>query len=122
MGAIQRVNARAMRGPAAGTASLASLQDFYSPSAALSRTPVRGPARGVTWAVCSLVAACVAAASLIPVDKVVVAQGRVVAMHPTSVVQPLETAIVRSIEVREGQVVRRGELLARLDPTFAGAD
>ena len=38
------------------------------------------------------------------------------------VVQPLETAIVRSIEVREGQQVKAGELLARLDPTFAVAD
>src|SRR5262249_6324261 len=31
-------------------------------------------------------------------------------------------AIVRSIEVREGQHVKKGELLARLDPTFATAD
>jgi HlyD family secretion protein len=37
-------------------------------------------------------------------------------------VQPLDTALVRSIEVREGQEVRSGDLLARLDPTFAAAD
>ena len=36
--------------------------------------------------------------------------------------QPLETAIVRSIDVREGQRVRAGQLLARLDATFASAD
>ena len=40
----------------------------------------------------------------------------------TNVVQPLETAIVRAINVREGQTVRAGELLARLDPTFSAAD
>src|SRR5262249_48396897 len=34
----------------------------------------------------------------------------------------LETSIVRAINVREGQTVGRGELLARLDPTFSGAD
>jgi HlyD family type I secretion membrane fusion protein len=48
--------------------------------------------------------------------------GRVVAMQPTVVVQPLETAIVRAINVHEGQVVRAGEVLARLDPTFSAAD
>ena len=37
-------------------------------------------------------------------------------------VQPLETAIVRSIEVHEGEKVHAGQVLARLDPTFAAAD
>lgn len=96
--------------------------EFHSPTAALALAPLQGGARGTTWVVCSLVAACAAAASLIPVDRVVTAQGRIIARSPTSVVQPLETAIVRSIDVREGQVVRRGDVLARLDPTFATAD
>jgi hemolysin D len=52
----------------------------------------------------------------------VTAQGRLVAQNPTTVVQPLETAIIRSINVREGDTVKKGELLARLDPTFATAD
>jgi HlyD family type I secretion membrane fusion protein len=79
-------------------------------------------ARGVTWTVATLVAACFAASALIPIDKVVTAQGRIVALDATSVVQPLETAIVRSIDVREGDRVHKGEILARLDPTFATAD
>ena len=64
----------------------------------------------------------VAAMGLIPVDQVVTARGIVVSQSPTILVQPLETAIVRSIDVREGQAVKAGELLARLDPTFAAAD
>ena len=110
------------KGTMAPTASLPSLLEFHSPSAALGMvTPLPG-ARGMTWVVCSLVVACGAAAALIPIDKVVTASGRVVAQSATSVVQPLETAIVRSIEVREGQTVRKGDVLARLDPTFATAD
>jgi hemolysin D len=46
----------------------------------------------------------------------------VVSQAPPLVVQPLETAIVRSIDVSEGQNVHEGDLLARLDPTFASAD
>ena len=41
--------------------------------------------------------------SVVKVDKVVTAQGKVVARAATIVVQPLETAIVRSIEVHEGE-------------------
>jgi HlyD family secretion protein len=103
-------------------AALPSLLEFHSPSAALSVTPVMFAARGTTLVTCSLVAACFAAAGLIPIDKVVTAQGKIVAENPTSVIQPLETAIVRSIDVREGQTVKKGDLLAKLDPTFATAD
>ena len=109
-------------GRGGAVASAQQLLEFHSPTLALAGAPLQGSARGTVWVVCSLAAACAAAAALIPVDKVVTAQGRIVARTPTSVVQPLETAIVRSIDVREGQVVRRGEVLARLDPTFATAD
>ena len=96
--------------------------EFLSPSAAIAATPISGPARGIIWLVGSLFASCAAALGLIQVDRVVSAAGRIVSEAPTIVVQPLETAIVRSIDVREGQRVRAGEVLARLDPTFASAD
>lgn len=56
------------------------------------------------------------------VERVVVAQGRLVNPLPNIVVQPLETSIIQNIEVRVGQVVRQGQVLATLDPTFAQAD
>jgi HlyD family secretion protein len=46
----------------------------------------------------------------------------VVSLSPNLVVQPLETSIVRSINVKEGQLVHAGELLAELDPTFTKDD
>ena len=56
------------------------------------------------------------------VDLIVTAKGRLVTPLPNIVVQPLETSIVQTIEVRAGQVVRKGDRLATLDPTFAQAD
>ena len=102
--------------------ALPSLLEFHSPSAALAHAPILYGARRVTLVVCTLVAACFAAGGLIPIDKVVSAPGRVVALDATSVIQPLEAGIVRSINVREGEMVKKGQLLARLDPTFATAD
>ena len=101
---------------------LPSLLEFHSPSGALLHVPVLYAARGVTWMVSTLAVACIAASALIPIDKVVSAQGRIVARESTTVVQPLEVAIVRTIDVHEGDVVKKGQVLARLDPTFATAD
>jgi hemolysin D len=61
-------------------------------------------------------------ASLSSIDLVVTAHGRLVNPLPNIVVQPLESAIVQAIHVRVGQVVKKGEVLATLDPTFTRAD
>ena len=55
-------------------------------------------------------------------DEVVTAQGRLASPLPNVVVQPLETAIVQTVDVRIGQVVKKGDRLATLDATFAQAD
>jgi HlyD family secretion protein len=103
-------------------AQMPALLEFYSPSAALLETRAQGAARGVIWTVGSMFVACTLAAALVPIDKVVTSAGKVTAVQNTIVVQPLETAIVREIDVQEGQVVKKGQLLAKLDPTFTTSD
>lgn len=61
-------------------------------------------------------------ASFSEIDQVVVARGRLVTPLPNILVQPLETGVVLSLDVRVGQVVKKGERLATLDPTFTEAD
>ncbi|NVM79033.1 HlyD family secretion protein [Duganella sp. SG902] len=67
--------------------------------------------------VCFIVWAC-----LSPVEKIVVAHGKLVNPLPNIVVQPLDTSIIQSIDVRVGQIVKKGQVLATLDPTFTAAD
>lgn len=61
-------------------------------------------------------------ASLANLDKVVSGRGRLVTPLPNLVVQPLEPGILKEIHVRMGQIVKKGAVLATLDPTFASAD
>ncbi len=104
------------------SAQMPALLEFYSPSAALLEARQKGPARAVIWSVATLFGACAVAAALIPIDKVVTATGKVAAVSDTIVVQPLEASIVREIDVQEGQMVHKGDLLGRLDPTFSASD
>ncbi len=53
---------------------------------------------------------------MISVDQVVTARGIVVSRSPTLLVQPLETSIVNSIDVSEGERVHAGQILATSRP------
>jgi HlyD family secretion protein len=99
-----------------------SLLEFQSPTAALIALPVPASARHVTMMVALMVISGLVLAGTVPIDRVVTTPGKLVSQASTLVVQPLETSIIRSIDVHEGQTVKAGDLLARLDPTFAAAD
>ena len=101
---------------------LSMVLELQSPTTAVIAALVPRAARGTIWMIGGMFAVCVAAMWLIPIDRVVTAHGKVVSRAPMLVVQPLETSIVRSIDVTEGQRVHAGDVLARLDPTFASAD
>lgn len=55
-------------------------------------------------------------------DIVAVASGKTVVNSRTKVIQTAETAVVRRILVRDGQAVRKGDVLVELDATATGAD
>lgn len=56
------------------------------------------------------------------VDRVVgSASGALVTADPPLVYQALDPSVIRSLDVREGERVGKGQLLATLDPTFVAA-
>ena len=102
--------------------TLPAILEFQSPSSAIINLPMPRIARRVTLTLSSMLALMLVISGIIKVDRVVTAQGVVVAKTSTTVLQPLEAAIVKSIDVAPGDVVHAGQILARLDPTFAVAD
>src|SRR5207237_4955446 len=98
-------NALVVRRRGAADPTLPAILEFQWPSTAVVNAPMPRSAQGIVWMIASMVAAMVAAMAVIPIDQVVTARGVVVAESTTILVQPLETAIVRSIDVREGQQV-----------------
>ena len=83
------------------------------------------PSPGLRWLMlilCSLFAVALLWSCIGRVDTVAVATGKVVPSANVKIIQPIEIGAVRSIHVRNGQRVKRGQLLIELDPTLAGAD
>lgn len=102
--------------------TLPVILEYQSPSTAIVNLPVPRAARNIALTFSSMVLVLLALTGVIKVDRVVSAQGVVIPRQPNIVMQPLETSIVRSIDVFPGDTVHAGQVLARLDPTFATAD
>jgi HlyD family secretion protein len=115
-GGIPTVRPPAMPPPNAPTPRAVIDYDFET---LLSVPPRR---RLVLWLLIGLIAATAGAMAVARVDIVVVANGHIETSDSEMVIQPLETSVVRSVAVKMGDTVRKGEVLATLDPTFTEAD
>ncbi|MDF7673417.1 HlyD family type I secretion periplasmic adaptor subunit [Acetobacteraceae bacterium ESL0709] len=99
-----------------------ALLEFHSPTRALVNMPATPSAQYIVWVVGCLLIACLAGMAFFPVNKVVSISGRMISTQPTILVQPFESAIIRSIDADVGDFVHKGQVLARLDSTVSQAD
>jgi hemolysin D len=81
-----------------------------------------GWSRGVLYVLTTFFIIIVCWACISKIDKIVKAQGKLITTGREIVVRPLVDSIVKSIDVRVGQVVKKGQKILTLDPTFAKSD
>lgn len=98
------------------------LRDFAPAARAIELQEPPASGRWTLYALLALIATAITWASVSQIDRLVTGTGRLVAPVANLTVRPLEGGVLRSLNVRVGQVVRKGEVLATLDQTFAGAD
>ena len=98
------------------------IAEFQSDAVELEERAPSKVARLTLYGVTALIAGAILWASLSSIDEVVVAPGKLITTVPTIVVQPLETSIIRTIDVAVGDVVHAGQTLATLDATFSDSD
>ncbi|SFA77509.1 HlyD family secretion protein [Rhizobium sp. NFR07] len=96
--------------------------DFQSDAVELEERPPPRVAKVTLYALSALICSVILWACVSEVDEVVIATGKLITSQPTMVVQPLETSIIRSLDVTVGEIVHAGQKLATLDPTFSQAD
>lgn len=97
--------------------------EFQSPTAAVIATPVPVSARYTSWVLSAMVISILLASGFIPVQQMVTSPGMLVSSAPDVIVQNFNSsAIVKSIRVQAGQFVRKGDVLATIDPTDTTAD
>ncbi len=95
--------------------------EFQPDAVEIEQRSIPGGARWTLYTVFALIAAVCLWAYWAEVDRIVTAQGKLV-VEQTIMIQPASTAPIRSMEVKFGEIVSAGQLLATLDPTFSDAD
>jgi HlyD family secretion protein len=100
----------------------AAISEFQSDAVEIEERKPPRLARATLYVAVAFILIAVIWASLSEIDEIVSAPGKLVTTAPNLVVQPLETSVIRSIDVEVGDTVRAGDTLATLDPTFTEAD
>ena len=95
---------------------------FLPAALEIVETPAPPLPRVAALTLTGLLGAGIAWACLGQVDIVAPAQGKLVPTGGGKVVQPLETGVVTAIAVRDGQSVKKGQVLVALEPTETETD
>ncbi|CAI3930482.1 MULTISPECIES: HlyD family type I secretion periplasmic adaptor subunit [Commensalibacter] len=99
-----------------------ALLEFHSPTSAAINMPPTASAQYLTWLIGALAVFSILGMCFFPLDKVVSADGRLISTTTPLLIQPLEQSIIKSIDVKEGDFVTKGQIVAHLDPTLSDAD
>jgi hemolysin D len=99
------------------------IRQFQSETDAITEAPEPRWARATVFVLAGMFVSLIAIMCLTTIDRVVTSVGgKLVSTNRTKVYQSLDPAIIKSIDVHEGDEVQKGQVLATLDPTFAAAD
>ncbi len=102
---------------------LSSIRQFQSETDAIREASEPFALRVTVLLLAGMFVILVALTFLTRIDRVVSSTaGKIVPLQAVNVFQALDPSIIKTIDVREGELVQQGQLLATLDPTFAAAD
>ena len=116
------MNAPPARRPAPARSLSPEALDFAPGLLAIQESPPGRLPRAVLYAVALLFVILLAWAFLGQLDIIASAEGRLVPQTYVKIVQPADAGIVREILVKEGQSVKAGDVLMRMDTRIAQAD
>lgn len=95
---------------------------FLPAALSLRDTPVHPAPRITLWLIMAFALIALLWTIFGRIDVVATAVGKIIPNDRTKVIQPMETAVVKAIHVRDGQEVKLGQVLIELDATSAAAD
>lgn len=98
------------------------IYEFQAPSEEIEKRRLPPLVMTTFFAILLFVATAVIWASLSVIDTTLSARGKLTTTVPKIAVQAGDSSVIKSIHVEPGKLVRKGDILATLDPTFTESD
>ena len=102
--------------------TVADPRDFRPAIVRLQETPPHPLGRRLLWTMLAFLAAMLLWSAFGRLDIVAVAEGKLVPDTYVKIVQPADAGVVKEILVREGELVKAGQVLMRMDATLSDSD
>ncbi len=96
--------------------------EYLSDADRIEEEPINSNHSVTLYTIAILIASSAVWAALSPIDQVVSGQGKMISVEQNIILQPQDTAEIKDVKVRIGQLVRKGQVLVVLDPTIPRAD
>jgi hemolysin D len=122
---MTQTNPNQTSAPPQATAQVIQLRPpsrWHDPLQLIQNNPPSQTGRIVLWSVSILVFILIIWAALGKLDIIATAEGKLVPQTLVKIVQPAEAGVVKELLVNEGDSVKAGQVLAKLDTTVASAD
>jgi hemolysin D len=108
--------------PSAGSRRRNHELAFLPAALEVVETPPSPIGRAIAATTIALICIAIAWASFSSIDIYANAPGKIIPDGRSKIVQPFEIGVVRTIHVRDGQRVHKGDVLIELDPTINAAE
>jgi len=96
--------------------------DFKPILAEIEERPVNPLGSAFLWTIIGFMLLVILGLCFLKIDMVVSARGKVIPLGDVKILQPLETGVVVGIHVKEGDFVKKGDILVEIDPSIDRAD
>lgn len=102
--------------------SKSDYHDFKPILAEIEERPTNPLGTYFLWTIISLMIIVLLTLFLVKIDVVVSARGKIIPIGDVKVIQPLETGVITRIHIKEGDYVKKGDMLLEIDPSVDTAD
>jgi len=93
------------------------IHEFHPLNVEIEDRPINPLGRAILWIIISIITFGILWLFFAKIDVVVSARGQVIPTGEIKILQPIETGVISSINIKEGDYIKKGQILMQIDPS-----